>query len=373
MAIDKRLDEVIYQLLQFRRSRPAETHEFSGLPHNAAVLPLLQAKLEQIVSAFSKYRKIVYDIQGIRDSGTDLLFKQTNDEDDFLCFQVKTEDDLRDNDHLKTLKAQYFDSRQRYPAMSDYYLLLCCDLSESVTAGRKRRAMANQDLVRNVAAELSTEKGLHVIEPAYAHAFLRLTTTQIDAVVKSRVGQEDIVVKTAVELVAELTPTELALVVSIVHRTALDGESQLSVDDLTSNEFIRECYELVPDLDRSYFVSDLWEEKPETDKEESAEAWAEFIEGAEAGNIRFNPLRYMDLVDRLQLDLAYLEDNFLYCTVNGHYRLYREETAPIAALLTDGHVRYGYEGEELDWYTWSVLSPHYAARAGIRDDQDWVQ
>ena len=117
---------VIFDLLQFQRSAPESTKEFNKLKHNQHLCPGLQKKLEIVLSAFEKYRKITYDIQGVRDRGSDVVLKQSDENiNRFICFQIKTKEDLAKGDYLKTLKAQYYDSLSSYQELIDYYILLC--------------------------------------------------------------------------------------------------------------------------------------------------------------------------------------------------------------------------------------------------------
>src|SRR5687767_13775782 len=105
------LARIIYELLQFRRSPYEATSIFSSLKHNVDLCPKFQAKLESVYDAFDKYQTITYDIQGPRDQGTDILVRQRiDDENRYICFQIKSNDDLKKSDYLKVLKAQYFDT-----------------------------------------------------------------------------------------------------------------------------------------------------------------------------------------------------------------------------------------------------------------------
>ena len=43
-----------------------------------------------------------------------------------FCFQIKSEWDIQQEDYLKTLKAQLFDTRKRYQtALREYFIVLC--------------------------------------------------------------------------------------------------------------------------------------------------------------------------------------------------------------------------------------------------------
>jgi len=119
-----RINKAIFDLLQFRRSPAAATRELAKLGHNDSLLPVLQRKIEEVALAFNKYHRITYDIQGLRDRGADVVFRQTNDEDDYVCFQVKSDSDIQESEYLQKLKSQYFYFRNQYPRSSDYFIML---------------------------------------------------------------------------------------------------------------------------------------------------------------------------------------------------------------------------------------------------------
>ena len=123
--MDRFLVRLVDELLRYRRTAPSETKAFARLKHNADLCPRFQQKLESILGSFEKYRKIVYDIQGLHDEGTDILLREVVAENPwFICLQIKSEDDLHAKDIFKTLKAQFFDSCQRYGDALVEYLRL---------------------------------------------------------------------------------------------------------------------------------------------------------------------------------------------------------------------------------------------------------
>src|SRR3990167_8989691 len=127
--MDRLLAKLVDELLRYRRAAPSETKAFARMKHNEDLCPRFQQKLESILGSFEKYKKIVYDIQGLRDEGTDVLLREVVAESPwFICLQIKSENDVHGRDILKNLKAQFFDSAQRYgDSLVEYYVLLCCD------------------------------------------------------------------------------------------------------------------------------------------------------------------------------------------------------------------------------------------------------
>src|SRR5438552_2053990 len=119
--------DIVCDLLQARRSEPSATEMFRHLKHDADLCPKLQHQIEVIFSGFKKFHAISYEIQGLKDQGTDvLLIEWVDREKEFVGFQIKAEWDLAQDGYLQKLKAQYFDARNRYGAkLKAYYIVLC--------------------------------------------------------------------------------------------------------------------------------------------------------------------------------------------------------------------------------------------------------
>ena len=93
------LQDTITRLIRFQRAPRAVCIAFRKLKHDADLLPQLQAQLETIRDAYGKFQPIVYDTQGIRDDGSDVVFRiDGNDAQgmQLLGFQVKSFDDCRE-------------------------------------------------------------------------------------------------------------------------------------------------------------------------------------------------------------------------------------------------------------------------------------
>ena len=209
-------------------------------------------KLEVILEAWEKYRKIAYDIQGFKDAGTDVLLREENGEEcDYICFQLKSEGDINHKDLIKNLKAQWFDTHETYKAeLLDYYIVLCCNSDDK----------NNKAKIRSTEGEFKTVKPVHVIEPEYALSFLSLPTTTIDAVLKSKLGSEDVVFRKSLEIIATLTPTERALVFYLLWKSLYDKDRSVELSDLTRSDFLVKVYDRTPRMNRDWFFGEEGDE-----------------------------------------------------------------------------------------------------------------
>ena len=91
------------------------------------------------------------------------------------------------------------------------------------------RAMKSR--TRLISGELALEPNVHVIEPEFALAFLRLNLVQIDAVVKKRFSEGDVVLLEAKELVSDLTPTETGLLIFVLWMKIYKNKESVTIDE----------------------------------------------------------------------------------------------------------------------------------------------
>jgi len=313
------LDRLVFELAQLRRAPAATTAGFSRMRHNRDLCPRTQATCERALSAFTRYRDIAYDIQGPRDAGVDVLIRTEADREmSLICFQIKSDRELAGSDLLKTLKSQWFDATSRYDAMVDYYIMLCGD------ADRRK------SVVRGVAGEFADTPNVTVIEPTYAWSFLHVPPMTVDAVIRGRLMEGDVVVKEALQLVSGMTPTEVALLAHLVTSKA-QGEF-LSFGSLLETGFLESTYRSSPDVDR-------WvHEYPDDVEEADSTLYA----------------HDRDFESRLADDLDALEDGWISQRPDGCFTVHAADAH--LSLLLDGKVRYGYSGPDLSRYLFELLT-----------------
>jgi hypothetical protein len=338
--MSEQLKKIVYDLLQFRRSLPENTERFAELKHNDDLCPRFREKIETIFFAFDKYQKITYDVQGPRDQGTDVVVRQrTGDEDYFICCQIKSEDDLKDASYLKILKAQLFDTQKAYQNILDYYIILCCNLIDrNAVKGLLNIDKKKREKIRSIEAEFAQIRGVHIIEPEFAISFLKLSTIQIDAAIKSKLGSEDIVFREALEIVNELTLTERAIIFHLIWLKIYHGKSSVTIQDLVNSPPLYNTYNITPDYHREWFFID--------DTEELDDGYA-YLKSE----------RNIDVTSRVMSDLQYLEDNYISFDDDENYSLDLKGVQPLALLMMDGNIRYSYEEEELFQYMMNIFGP----------------
>lgn len=330
------IERIVYYLLQYRQID--DTSSFSKLMHNNELCPSVQQKLDFVLSSFHKYRSITYDIQGFKDEGTDVVLRLSYDDGTkYLCFQIKSNDDLKDKDYLMKLKAQAHDTKMKYGcSLCDYYILVCADLTS------KETKFSNKNKLRQIEAAFSSSNEIHVIEPSYVLGFIKLSLLQIDAILKNKLDEQDIVLNEAINIVIDLTPTERALLYYLVHCYIFDGTDTIDLLSIINSGFIIDTFQKVEDYERDwYFSEDVCDENGDFN-------YASL-------SLKFNKLDRV-IQDRITNDLEYLSHQFIDYLENDNIKLSTIAVLPIVELMIDGFIRYGYKDFELLKYILILLS-----------------
>lgn len=313
------MKKLIYYFFQFKRED--ETTEFYSLKHNTDLCPSIKDKIDDIVSKYNKYRTITYDIQGFKDEGTDVVVRLNyKDDTKYICFQVKSNDDLKDANYLPKIKAQALDTQNSYGNnLLDYYILVCCD----VTSNNVKKSNINK--LRQIEAAFNKVEKVHIIEPQYVMGFLKISSLQIDVVIKNKMSDEDIIIKNAIDVVIDLTPTERALLYYLSYQYIFKGNEGIIIEDIYYNNFICETYTKVKYYSRQWFFTDDNRYNKSKDKKRGTKQ--RIIED-------------LDFLSNDHLDL--LENNLIVLNVN--------LVLPIISLIIDGSIRYDYsESETLNY------------------------
>ena len=109
--------------------------------------------------------------------------------------------------------------------------MLCCDTKK------------NKDIIRAIAKQFDKQENVTLIEPEYPLSFLNLNERTIDAIIKAKLGNEDVVYQKALGLVARFSPTERAVVFYFIWRLIYRNAQEISFAELKSADFLRRIYE----------------------------------------------------------------------------------------------------------------------------------
>lgn len=340
----------VTRLLRYQRAPARATRVLRTWKHNADLLPRLQAQLEMLLEAYGRFEPIVYDTQGIRDDGTDLVLRyrpEMSDRDaELIGFQVKSFDDLSKKHYMQELKAQRDDSFRKVVGLRHYFLVLCTDVE------------AHKDRVRSIMAEFRSAERTEVIDPAFAYTFLHHPRTRVEALVKRVMEAEDYVFRLALESVELPSPSARALAVFLVVRFVLTGSRTFTVEQLMREPGLRVVYD---DLRTQQAL--LLEHAGQVpsrpgagggvlgEDDEDAGVWEELDE---------EPIPIADYETQLAEDLETLDASVVELSATTDAGSLRpEQIRALIAVVADAVARYEYDEDHLASYMFSLL--------GVRD------
>lgn len=315
------LKKLIFELFFLRRASLAETLWFFDKKHNNFLVPQLDLRIGDVLDCFKKYRRVTYDMQGIRDHGIDVLLRydigeKAEHQMRYIGFQVKSYSDLSEKGWLTKLKAQVVDATN-YVTMEDFYIIVCTVATEHISK------------LRDLQAELSKTESTHIVRPEYCLNFYRLSPQRIGAYLKAKLSEEDQVFREAFELLS-VTPHQSAIVMELIVSHLLEGRSNWKPDELRQQYLIQSTYRELPNLPIEYFMEDENYDDEISAEEDLESAWLKDIEVLQLGFIDFDN----------RSDTIKLKQN---------------EATAVATITLDGYVRYGYEGVDLRKYLMETL------------------
>jgi len=328
------LKRIIFDLLHYRRSTIAETAWFKKQRHNPDLCPQVESKIESILNLFDRYHRTVHDIQGLRDRGVDVMLRYAQKEDadsdtfSFIGLQVKSYPEIGQQGWLTKLKAQCWEASAR--DLADYYVLFCTDLAE------------HKSHLNDAYAELVVQKGVTAIGPELAYTFLHLQEHQLAAYIKSKLSRDDAVFRAAVDSLNELTPTQAAMIIELLARRLMEGETETAISDLREAAFVQQVFRMCPDVDQDLYL---------------------LGRGVDGRFLSRKP-KERSSVERFQEDFTHLEGDAIQTSSwSENVRASTDEFRAIEALMLDASIRYGYDGDELRAYVLHALMHESLGRA----------
>ena len=111
-ALGRRL---ISNALRYRPAKVEDTKFLAPMRHDADLLPLVTSQLRALLSGLHRDAHVEYDIQGMRDEGTDVLVRLTAaNATVFVCLQVKSHLELAAEEQVNSLRLQQSRSDDHY-------------------------------------------------------------------------------------------------------------------------------------------------------------------------------------------------------------------------------------------------------------------
>jgi hypothetical protein len=317
---------VFFNFLQYKRAQPEQTRNLALLKHNDDLCPLVQERCEDILHCVERHRSLVYDMQGPGDAGIDVLTKLSyNESDKYIGLQVKSDIEVS-KELLKTLKAQYFDAKNRLgEQLVDYYILLAWNAKERAAT------------IRSVAQTFGTMRNVHVIEPAFLWTFLYgLTELQIEALVTAYLSEGDPLIRKARTSVATLSPSQVCILIALLEAHTNSDKPAPTLADLRNSPFLQRMYQRSSGL-RYYNL--------------------EVSAGTELPHWLNEPIGVEDIWTRLAEDLDSIE-LWIDPAFSDRYSLDTSEAEVLLALAYEGKARYGHSDDQLCEFLFELLNAH---------------
>jgi hypothetical protein len=299
---------VVEELLRSGQAEERATSWFKTQKHNEHLCTRFEEQLHNIMECFVKFSAgMAYDIQGPSDRGTDVVLQYRPKEQtqhEFLAFQVKSYDDLKDKRYLQTLKAQESDTRGRFrDQLACYYIVLCTDAKE------------HKEKIREINNAFVGREKLTVIGPRFARTFLALTRVQIFASVQNEMRSGDVVFRKAANIASQLTPTEFAVLLLLTEESLKDPAELSEIEHYHAHPFLDKIYRAVPPLrTRGEYLDDEVVVRSDMHQDDSRLRFANDVDGLQG--------RYLELY------------------ASSGWKLDTDAIQPLSLLLMDARLRY---------------------------------
>jgi hypothetical protein len=204
------------------------TDEFKTLKHDKDIVPKFTENLRLITKYVGSYSDDCYDIQGVKDSGIDILLKYMTKEDglEYIGLQIKSYDDIKNADWLSKLKAQMFDANTW--RAKDVYIVFCTD---SIEYKKK---------IRNATAELlkGHNRELAIINPNEALGFYKLSKLNLYLSIYSYFHKNDPVNKLLKRKFCKYNNFEIAVIIEIAVEYLVNNDPYLTQEIVYGSKFI---------------------------------------------------------------------------------------------------------------------------------------
>jgi hypothetical protein len=195
--------------------------------HDADLLPDVRSKVIKLLDGFHRDSQLTYDIQGMRDEGTDILVRLhgPSGATRFLCIQVKSHVELAKESVAGTLLLQYSRTEDAYAPLA-YFVVLAANML----------AKPQQKSVRAIQSAFKQKAGVIVVDPQYTATFLSLKSGQMDALLTDIYRSGDPVTEEARSELSRMRPAEVVLALTVAARY-LDNGDWPSIDELRQADY----------------------------------------------------------------------------------------------------------------------------------------
>jgi hypothetical protein len=233
-ALGRRL---ISNALRYRPAKADDTKWLAPMRHDADLLPLVTSQLRALLSGLHRDTHVEYDIQGMRDEGTDVLVRLTAaNAAVFVCLQVKSHIELAKEEQVNNLRLQQSRSDDHYGENITYLICLAGDMTDTKIKTR----------VRSVHAAFAKKQRVQVIDPYYLATFLRLSQAQLDSLITLTVRVGDPLLTDARAELARQEPLVAGVLLRLVADSVAEPGLGSDPETLQSDVWLAELARRTP-------------------------------------------------------------------------------------------------------------------------------
>jgi hypothetical protein len=245
---------LLVELLSLRTRSSEQTLKFQALRHNRDLCPRFADQIDAMLDVYKRHRTDVHDIQGVRDSGVDVLlqFETENNSSYKVGIQLKSFRELEDarKGHgaslFQVLKSQYLEATSNL-GVDEWLLVLCTD------------EVQHSNAIRAICSEFKQVQKAKIIKPRQALAFYELEPVELASRVSSLLCTEDLILRKARDEVSHISYIALFMLLRLTSG-ALRGERSVS------QQAIQQLYSDWEEEKRKYVVNEVCDEDAEEDE-----------------------------------------------------------------------------------------------------------
>lgn len=230
---------LILEAFRLHRITAEQTRAHRDLRHDADLLPQINDRLYELLSCIPADQHIEYDVQGLRDQGTDIVVRfSAGTRQSFVCIQVKSHKELEEADLVAKLRVQHSESVDHYGEKA----LWCVALSADVSAPSKKI----DDRLRAIRKAFAKKARTYVLDPTNLGGFLNLNLVQMTSLVTMTLRSDDDPIIADARADSIRYPMQSAVLLDLVATDVAGRHRYPTYDGLAQSAWLQAVSESLP-------------------------------------------------------------------------------------------------------------------------------
>lgn len=230
---------LVLEAFRLYRVPIAQTREQRDLHHDSDLLPRVRDQLDDLLRCIPADQHIEYDVQGLRDQGTDIVVRLTaGGRESYICMQVKSHKEINDSDLVAKLRTQHSESVDHYGPEALWCVVLAADVSTKNNKINSR--------LRGIRKAFSKKTRTVVIDPTNLGGFLHLSRTQMTSLATLTVRSDDDAIIADARMDLRRHPLRSAVLLEVVARSLADRYRSATIQSLTASPWLQAVSAITP-------------------------------------------------------------------------------------------------------------------------------